>query len=99
MTHLPDLLLLYHVIVGFIVTFIIVGVAEYQDSLIRMRVRPRRYRYDFLHRTRVQFRLFLFNAAVGEKGRKVSILLITQSMQDSACVTEERTDLSPGELP
>ena len=40
-THLPDLLLLYHVIVRVIVTFIIVSVAELQDSVIRMRVRPR----------------------------------------------------------
>jgi hypothetical protein len=39
--HLPDLLLLYHVIVRAIVTLIIVSVAELQDSLIRVRVRPR----------------------------------------------------------
>ena len=40
-THLPDLLLLYHVIVRVIVTFFLVSVAELQDSLIGMGVRPR----------------------------------------------------------
>jgi hypothetical protein len=98
-THLPDLLLLYHVNVRAIVAFFIFSVAELQDSLIRIRVRPRRYGYDFLHRTLVQCYLFRLYAAVGGEGEKVSILLITQSMRNSACVTEKRTDFPPGELP